>query len=147
MTICCIISLTAEISSYKKHLRETEESILKQLSESTGMLLDNIRLIDNLNSRVFRFLAVGLCVMIFGIPLAESKADSEWINQRVADHMEKAVQNDKIRERYRSVAKRGSILYFVISSLAATDPMYQYSLTYFKSLFEKSIDAAQQVRS
>lgn len=36
------------------------------------------------------------------------------------------------REKYRTVAARGSCLYFVVSQLGEIDPMYQYSLKYFK---------------
>ena len=34
------------------------------------------------------------------------------------------------RELYRPVAKRGSVLYFVIASLVNIDPMYQYSFEF-----------------
>ncbi len=33
------------------------------------------------------------------------------------------------------MAIRGTVLYFVISDLALIDPMYQFSLSYFKKLF------------
>lgn len=36
------------------------------------------------------------------------------------------------REKYRTVAARGSCLYFVVAQLGEIDPMYQYSLKYFK---------------
>ena len=35
------------------------------------------------------------------------------------------------RDKYRVVAERGSIMYFVVSSMADVDPMYQFSLKYF----------------
>ena len=35
------------------------------------------------------------------------------------------------REKYRPVAMRGSVLYFVVASLSEIDPMYQFSLKYF----------------
>lgn len=38
------------------------------------------------------------------------------------------------REKYRSVATRGSVLYFVVAQLAEIDPMYQYSLKYFSQV-------------
>lgn len=38
------------------------------------------------------------------------------------------------REKYRPVATRGSVMYFVVASLAEVDPMYQYSLKYFKQV-------------
>lgn len=39
------------------------------------------------------------------------------------------------RERYRPLASRGAILYFVVAGLAEIDPMYQYSLKYFTQVF------------
>ena len=39
------------------------------------------------------------------------------------------------RSAYIPVAIRGTVLYFVISELALIDPMYQFSLAYFKKLF------------
>lgn len=39
------------------------------------------------------------------------------------------------REKYRNLASRGAILYFVVASLADIDPMYQYSLKYFSQIF------------
>lgn len=38
------------------------------------------------------------------------------------------------REKYRPVATRGSVLYFVVAQLAEIDPMYQYSLKYFNQV-------------
>ena len=46
------------------------------------------------------------------------------------------------RELYRPVAKRGSVLYFVIASLVNIDPMYQYSLDFFIVLFKIRLEKA-----
>lgn len=48
-------------------------------------------------------------------------------------------QINDTRNLYSPVALRGSILYFVIADLAGIDPMYQNSLAYVKSLFNKAI--------
>ena len=40
---------------------------------------------------------------------------------------------------YTGVAKRGVILFFVISELSKIDPMYQFSLNYFANLFRNII--------
>ncbi len=40
------------------------------------------------------------------------------------------------------MAIRGTILYFVISDLPLIDPMYQFSLGYFKKVFAASIAQA-----
>jgi dynein heavy chain, axonemal len=36
---------------------------------------------------------------------------------------------EKLRDGYRPVAKRGSILFFVLSDMAGVNTMYQYSLS------------------
>ncbi|CAK7297493.1 Dynein axonemal heavy chain 6 [Vulpes lagopus] len=46
------------------------------------------------------------------------------------------------REKYRPVATQGSVMYFVIASLSEVDPMYQYSLKYFKQLFNTTIETS-----
>lgn len=48
------------------------------------------------------------------------------------------------REKYRSVAGRGSVLYFVIADLALIDPMYQYSLEFFSKLFNRRLDKSEK---
>jgi dynein heavy chain len=53
-----------------------------------------------------------------------------------------AEEIDQARESYRVVAKRGSVIYFVIADLALIDPMYQYSLEFFIRLFKKRLEVA-----
>lgn len=48
------------------------------------------------------------------------------------------------REKYRVVATRGSIMYFVVATLADIDPMYQYSLKYFSQLFSTCIEQSEK---
>lgn len=43
------------------------------------------------------------------------------------------------REKYRPLAARGAVIYFVVASLAEIDPMYQYSLKYFTQIFSSVI--------
>ena len=51
---------------------------------------------------------------------------------------------NEAREKYRSAATRGSIIYFVIADLGSIDPMYQYSLTYYQTLFNKCIEESEK---
>lgn len=69
---------------------------------------------------------------------------STMINKRVAEAEETNLSIAAAREKYRSVATRGSLLYFVIADLPNMDPMYQYSLEYFKTLFNSCIDASDK---
>ena len=48
------------------------------------------------------------------------------------------------REKYRVVATRGSVMYFVIADMAEVDPMYQFSLKYFKQLFNQTIQTSEK---
>ncbi|KAJ3111652.1 Dynein heavy chain 6, axonemal [Phlyctochytrium bullatum] len=111
-------SLIVNISNDKKQLKEIEEKILKLLFNSQGNILDDEELINTLN---------------------QSKVTSAAIKDRVseAEATEKEINNT--REKYRTVAIRGSVLYFTIADLAEMDPMYQFSLKYFKSLFNQCI--------
>ena len=40
---------------------------------------------------------------------------------------------------YREVAVRGRILYEAVAGLSALDPMYMYSIHFFKNLFTKTL--------
>jgi dynein heavy chain len=82
-------------------------SILKLLAESTGNILDDEELISTLQ---------------------ESKTTSAQIKIQMveSDTLNKSI--DEIRDKYRSTAVRGALLYFVISDLPKIDPMYQFSL-------------------
>lgn len=48
------------------------------------------------------------------------------------------------RENYRMVARRGSVLYFVVADLANIDPMYQYSLEFFTKLFVMRLEKSEK---
>ena len=41
---------------------------------------------------------------------------------------------------YRVVGRQASVLYFVLADLNKIDPMYQFSLDWYKLLFRKSIE-------
>lgn len=48
------------------------------------------------------------------------------------------------REKYRVVATRGSVMYFVVADMSEVDPMYQFSLKYFKQLFNTTIETSEK---
>ncbi|KAJ3215607.1 Dynein heavy chain 6, axonemal [Dinochytrium kinnereticum] len=111
-------SLIVSIANDKKQLKDIEEKILKLLFNSEGNILDDEELIQTLN---------------------QSKVTSAAIKERVAQAETTEKEINQVRERYRPVAIRGSVLYFVIADLAEIDPMYQFSLNYFKNQFNQCI--------
>jgi dynein heavy chain len=58
------------------------------------------------------------------ITLDQSKKTSIAIGERMIEAEKTAKMINENRELYRSVARRGSVLYFVIADLALIDPMY-----------------------
>ena len=66
------------------------------------------------------------------------------ISKRLAEAEETEEKITTARERYRPVAERGSIMYFVVASMAEIDPMYQFSLKYFKQLFNNTINSSEK---
>jgi len=72
--------------------------------------------------------------------LEDSKRIAGEINIRMELSKAAEIELHQTRNTYASVAIRGSILYFVIADLAKIDPMYQNSLSFVKSLFNRAIE-------
>lgn len=115
--------LIIRINSDKNQLKGIEDRILKLLFESEGNILDNEELINTLN---------------------DSKVTSATINKRLAEAEQTEVKITAARERYRPVATRGSVMYFVVADMGVIDPMYQFSLKYFKALFNNTIETSKK---
>ncbi|GBG25533.1 Dynein heavy chain 6, axonemal [Hondaea fermentalgiana] len=111
--------LLMSMAADQKQLKDIESKILRMLSESKGDILDDEELINT---------------------LADSKTTSAIISERVAESEKTNAEVNRMRNSYRAVARRGSILYFVVADLAQIDSMYAYSLEYFQKLFSRSID-------
>ncbi|KAJ8717768.1 hypothetical protein PYW07_005698 [Mythimna separata] len=92
----------------KSLLSGLEDSLLRELATSTGNMLDNVELVNTLEN-------------------TKSKA------AEVMEKLELAATTTRdieiLRDGYRPVAKRGSILFFVLSDMAGVNSMYQYSLS------------------
>ena len=65
------------------------------------------------------------------------------INKRLAEAETTEKKISAAREKYRVVATRGSVMYFVVANMAEVDPMYQFSLKYFKQLFNNTIQNSE----
>ncbi|XP_029013318.1 dynein axonemal heavy chain 6 isoform X2 [Betta splendens] len=115
--------LIVRINADRNQLKDIEDRILKLLFTSEGNILDNKELV---------------------LILQESKLTSETIKQRLEKAEATEHMINSARERYRPVATRGSVLYFVIASLSEIDPMYQFSLKYFKQLFNSTIETSEK---
>ncbi|KAK9411976.1 DNAH6: Dynein heavy chain 6 axonemal, partial [Crotalus adamanteus] len=100
-------------------LREYEQRSLQLLQKTSGHLLDDQDLIENLQ---------------------RTKITSSEIFQRVADSAATEVTIEGMRKAYIPIATRGAVLYFVISDLVHINHVYQFSLNWFHKIFVDSID-------
>jgi dynein heavy chain, axonemal len=116
-------NLVSSIANDKKQLDELEKKILKLLSESKGFVLDDVDLIE---------------------ALGESKIVSGVVKERLKESEKTEEEINTMRMGYKPVAVRASILYFVIADMANVDPMYQYSLGYFKRLYELCLEDSKK---
>lgn len=114
--------LVVQNAAMNKQLYDIESEILYLLSNSKGNILDDTVLIET---------------------LAQSKKTSEEIKEKMREAANIETEILKQSELYRPVAKRASLLYFVIADLGEVDPMYQYSLQWFTQLFVRGIATAK----
>ena len=110
-----------EESTPEEKIVELEDKLLRELSQSTGNILDNDDLIKTLDD------TKSTAVEITG-KLEQSKFTKDEIS--------------KTRLQYTPVAKRGSILYFAESGLAAINSMYEISLDSFLGVFLSALGSA-----
>ncbi|KAG8249564.1 hypothetical protein J6590_017548 [Homalodisca vitripennis] len=80
--------------------------------------------------------------MEFLAALETCEETSAIIGARVIEAEATEEKISSARERYRTVATRGSCLYFVVADLANIDPMYQFSLKYFNQVFTSVITSS-----
>lgn len=145
--------LIIRINADRNQLKAIEDRILRLLFTSEGNILDNEELVQTLQeSKVNLGLGRGcmdVC-LVFGIFLRYNfllscschspvlfishQVTSEAIKHRLEEAEATELMINSARERYRPVATRGSVLYFVVASLSEIDPMYQFSLKYFKQV-------------
>lgn len=117
--------LVVKLAKLESDKRDVEIKILKTLAESNEeTILDGDDLI---------------------IILETSKEKAAIIREKLIEATEVEAEIITTRNQYKRVSIRGSILYFVITDLAIIDPMYQYSLSYVKKLFNDAIKDSRKV--
>ena len=75
--------------------------------------------------------------------LASAKKKSAEIKQRLQESEITEKEINLKRENYRAIAKRASLLFFCVMDISQIDPMYQYSLRWFKDIFSLAIQQSQ----
>ncbi|XP_068109284.1 dynein axonemal heavy chain 1 [Hyperolius riggenbachi] len=110
----------------RQELKEIEDQILMRLSSSQGNPVDDVDLIKVLEA-------------------SKVKAGEIKAKVQVAEQTERDI--DSTRCQYVPVAVRTQILFFCVSDLSNVDPMYQYSLEWFLSIFTASIANSERAET
>uniref|UniRef100_A0A383W4S5 Dynein-1, subspecies f n=1 Tax=Tetradesmus obliquus TaxID=3088 RepID=A0A383W4S5_TETOB len=118
--------LVADMSTNKALLKKLEDTLLRELSNATGNILDNQELISTLES---------------------AKEKAVEISQKLAAAKVTAHEIEEARVRYSPVAVRGAVLFFVMASLSAVNNMYEYSLGAFLKVFNQSLASSKREAS
>ncbi|RXG59863.1 hypothetical protein Avbf_02976 [Armadillidium vulgare] len=117
------VTLMLQTAQNKKNLKELEDKILCTLSSSSGSILEDETAINVLSD-------------------AKRLVTETQEKQTVAEETEKKIEATRLG--YRTVAVHASILFFTLQDLSTLDPMYQFSLGWFVSLFSNSIDHSEK---
>ena len=99
--------------------------LLKRLAGGFGNLLDDTELID---------------------VLAEIKAKSKEVGEKLKEAREKTIEIGEKRESFRPVAARGAVLYFCVVEMTLVNWMYNTSLQQFLDLFDYGIDKSAKTQ-
>lgn len=79
------------------------------------------------------------------VTLDESKVQSVQIEQTLKEMENTMKQIELIRDQFVPVATRVSRLFFVLTDLINVDPMYQYSLEFFRLIYENAIRSVEGI--
>jgi len=127
-----LAALKEEATENTKSLQMLGKQLLDRLSNAQGNLLDDTELVE---------------------VLASTKAKSKEVEGKLAEAQDRTLEIDEKREQFRPVARRGSIMYFVMTDMTlVSNPitlqpsgwMYNCSLKQFLDQFDHSIRASEK---
>lgn len=116
-------NLIVESARNRSKLKEVEDMILKTLTTSGSDILENESAVQILK---------------------QSKIISNDIQIKQTKAKETEQEIEQFRLKYKPVAAHSAILYYCITDLPAIDPMYQFSLNWYISLYVYSIENANR---
>ncbi|KAJ3321068.1 Dynein heavy chain 10, axonemal [Boothiomyces sp. JEL0866] len=110
--------LVIEMSETKALLKNFEDTLLRELASSTGLMLDNVDLIKTLE---------------------DTKTKATEIAGKLILANQTSQEVEISRDGYRPAATCGAVLFFVLAELSTINPMYEYSLSAFLEVFISSL--------
>ncbi|CAG9816206.1 unnamed protein product [Phaedon cochleariae] len=111
-------NLIKDATANRRKMSELEANLLYKLTTTQGSLLDDDTVIEVLNT---------------------TKATANEVKEKLSIAKETEIKINIAREEFRPVAARGSVLYFLVVSMAMVNVMYQTSLVQFLERFDLSM--------
>jgi hypothetical protein len=115
-------ALIKSSAASKEELKAIEDKILALLAASQGDILEDVVLIHTLD---------------------ESKEKTAKIAEAVKVQEQDAALIATTREKYEGLGRDCAVFFFIVADLVSIDPMYQYSLDWFKQQFIESLKLGQ----
>lgn len=116
-------NLIISVTSNKRKMMELEQNLLHKLTTVQGSLVDDESVIGVLNT---------------------TKDTAADVKEKLVIASETEIKINAAREEFRPVATRGSVLYFLVTSMAMVNYMYQTSLVQFLERFDISMARSEK---
>ncbi|KAJ8875197.1 hypothetical protein PR048_023092 [Dryococelus australis] len=115
--------LTKQQNNFKITLKVLEDDLLQRLAAAGENILGDVALVINLET---------------------TKQTAADIEVKVVEARVMGMEIDSAREQYRVAATRASLLYFILNDLYKINPIYQFSLKAFGTVFQNALVTAEQ---
>ena len=115
--------LIQTMNEYKIKLKELEDDLLYRLANAEGDILANVTLIENLET---------------------SKKISVEVQEKVVIGKATEIKINETSEKYRAVADRGALIFFLMNELNKVHSFYMYSLESFVVVVNRAIDSLNE---
>lgn len=112
------VELIAEVTSQKRKMKKLEHDLLIKLTTVQGSLVDDESVLSTLN---------------------KTKETAMDVSEKLMVASKTQASISLVREEYRPIATRGSVLYFLIVEMSMVNAMYQNSLQQFLEQFDLSL--------
>eukprot|EP00744_Colponema_vietnamica_P001609 GILI01002651.1.p1 GENE.GILI01002651.1~~GILI01002651.1.p1 ORF type:complete len:1110 (-),score=404.88 GILI01002651.1:160-3150(-) len=113
------VQLIQQQNEFKIKLKELEDSLLEKLTNAQGDILEDVELIENLET---------------------TKRIATEIGEKVVIAKETEVKINEASEAYRPAASRGALVFFLMNELNKIHSFYMYSLEAFVVVVKRAID-------